>query len=440
MRPMETLRARDEGPAAGDPGAGCREYVDLERRRWLQAVRRVASGRGAATAPMGVALARGGTPGRDVLVFCMLRGGMDGLSLCVPHGDADYALHRGALAVPPPGLAGGALDLDGFFGLHPAAAPLLPAYLGGDLAFVHTAGSTDPTRSHFDAMKFIEGGVPNQNAAVVTEGWLGRHLASTPAADPTALLRGIALDSVFPLTLAGAPRALNTPALEDFDLQGYSSSRALRQVRLGRMYGRLEGVVGEGARATLDNIESMSTIDFAGYAPSGGAVYPDTDFGQAFRSAAALIKADRGVEAIEIDRGGWDHHDAQGVMAGTFHDMVEELAATLAAFRSDLGALMGSVTVVCLTEFGRRVDANGSGGTDHGRGSCMLVLGGNVNGGQVVRSWTGLDPATLDDLALPVAIDYRDVLVELLQDRMGDGAAAARFPGHSFSDLGLFRA
>lgn len=432
-----------QNPASSASTDGCTEFVDIQRRRLFEAARRgafriVADG-AAATTTASVGFARGGSPSRDVLVFCMLRGGMDGLSFCVPHADPDYASMRGGLAVPPPGSTGGALDLDGFFGLHPAASALMDAYSAGDLALVHTAGSTDPTRSHFDAMKFIEGGVPNQNAAGVTLGWLGKHLAGTTPMDPGALLRGLALDNVFPLTLAGAPRTLNVPRLVDFDLEGYSSSRATRQLRLRRMYERDTGVVGAGATAILDNIDSMSTIDFAGYTPSSGATYPDSSFGDAFKSAAALIKADRGVEAIQIDRGNWDHHDQQGVMNGTFNDMIGEFAETLAAFRTDLGALNGSVTVVCMTEFGRRVDANGSAGTDHGRASCMVVMGGHVEGGRVLRDWSGLDPNVLDDLALPVRIDYRDVLVELLRDRMGDTDPGSRFPGHTATDLGLFR-
>ncbi|MEL6430481.1 MAG: DUF1501 domain-containing protein [Planctomycetota bacterium] len=430
---------------------GCDEYVDVERRAALHALRRGAAAmvgrrrRGAAAlASSAAALPRvafaggGGAPARDVLVFWFLRGGMDGLSLCPPYADPDYVSMRGPLAVPPPGALGGALDLDGTFGLHPAAAALLPAYQAGDVAFVQGAGSTDPTRSHFDAMKLIEGGVPNQGASAVETGWLGRHVAAMPPAQPGALLRAAALDDVFPLTLAGAPQSLAIPKLAEFDLDGYGSTRALRQSRLRTMYEAIDGPLAAGALSTLDNIDALSSIDFDGYAPSGGAVYPDSTLGEAFRNTAALIKADRGVEVVEIDKGGWDHHDNQGVGAGRFFDMIGELCQSLGALHADLGSLMGSVTVACMTEFGRRVDANGSAGTDHGRASCMVLMGGNVVGGRVVRDWIGLGPAALDDLAVPVRIDYRDVLAELLTDRMGDPAAASRFPNHAPTDLGLF--
>lgn len=432
------------GPKAGS--AGCKEFLAAERRRWMAAVdqgllggamramasRSRAAGAAALAASIPkVAFAGDGEPTRDVLVFVMLRGGMDGLSLCVPHADPDYAPQRGSLAVPGPGQLNGVTDLDGFFGLSQAASALLPAYEDGDLAFIQTVGSTDPTRSHFDQMKFIEGGVPNQGASLVTSGWLGRHLASTGAVNPAASLRGVALDFTSPLTLAGAPKTLSIPRLPRFEFEGYPQTSAARKALLGGMYARESSALSSSAESTLSTIDVLSAIDFMNYVPDGGAVYPNSDFGARFKNAAALIKADVGVEAIEIDRARWDHHDDMGPIDGRLAIMLEELSQTLAAFRSDLGALMGNVTVVALSEFGRRVDANGAGGTDHGRGGCMLVMGGNVNGGQVIHDWVGLDPLVLDELALPVRIDYRDILIEILSERLGNTAAASLFPNHA---------
>lgn len=431
----------------GTNDSGCNEYVNLERRRVFEALGRgfhaaragtgairrampAATAAAASVAAPRVALAAAGAPTQDIIVYVMLRGGMDGLTLCAPYGDPDYQAQRGALAIPPPGALNGAVDLDGFFGLAPAAASLLPAYQSGDLALIHTAGSTDPTRSHFDAMRFIEGGVPNQNASLILDGWLGRHMNAVPARDPLAGMRGASLDWVAPLTLAGAPKTLSISNFTEFELEGYGSSRQARKQVLRDMYQTQAAPVGPAALATLDVVDVLSAIDFENYAPSGGAQYPDTEFGNRFKNAAALIKADIGVETLEIDRGGWDHHEAMGPINGQLASMLEELSQTLGAFRSDLGSLMGSVTVVALSEFGRRVDANGSAGTDHGRGGCMLVMGGNVNGGQVVRDWVGLDPQNLDDLALPVRIDYRDILIEILEDRLGNPNALGLFPNH----------
>ncbi|QDV07466.1 hypothetical protein Poly30_29920 [Planctomycetes bacterium Poly30] len=384
-----------------------------------------------------ITLAASGGPARDVLVFVMLRGGMDGLSLCVPYADPDYAWQRGNLALPGPGQVDGVTDLDGFFGLSQAASALLPAYLAGDLLFVQTAGSPDPTRSHFDAMKFIEGGVPNQAAPVITTGWLGRHLAGVPAVSPAAKLRGVAIDFTAPLTLAGAPATLSIPDPSDFAFNGYQSSRLARQEVLRDLYAFESQPIRGAAEATLDTIDLLAGLNFENYVPSGGAVYPDTEFGDRFKAAAALIKAGIGIEAIEIDRGGWDHHDNLGPVSGQMAEMLAELSQTLLAFRLDLGVLMNDVTVAAMSEFGRRVDANGSGGVDHGRGGCMLVMGGHVNGGQVLHDWVGLDPAVLDDKALPVRIDYRDVLIEILRDRMGNAAAGALFPNHVPTDWGI---
>ena len=441
------------GPnGAGPNELGCAEFVQAERRRWMSAVdqgllgghlggavrglagRRAKAGAAALAAanlPKVAFAGGGGAPTRDVLVFVMLRGGMDGLSLCVPHADPDYAWQRGNLAVPGPGQMNGVTDLDGFFGLSPAASALLPAYQAGELAFIHTVGSTDPTRSHFDQMKFMEGGVPNQGASLVTSGWLGRHLSAAPPTDPAASLRGVAIDFKSPLTLAGGPKTLSIPQLANFEFAGFTYSDSARKALLANMYARESDALRSAALSSLATVDVLGGIDFQNYAPSGGAVYPNAEFAARFKNAAALIKADVGVEVIEIDRGGWDHHDNMGPNDGRLADLLGELSQTLAAFRTDLGALMANVTVVAISEFGRRVDANGADGTDHGRGGCMMVMGGNVNGGQVIRDWVGLDPMMLDDLALPVRVDYRDILTEILVERLGNPGAAALFPNHT---------
>ena len=389
---MQQQQPQGSSESASDHN-GCDDFIQTERRRMIEVVSRSLFGAGkgrlgraSAIAGTGalslgqsqVTFAASGNPTRDVLVFVMLRGGMDGLSLCVPHGDPDYAAQRGNLALPRPSQSGGVTDLDGFFGLSPSAAALLPAYQAGDLAFIQTVGSTDPTRSHFDAMKFIEGGVPNQQSVGSNTGWLGRHLAGIAPVNPQAPLRATAVDYIFPLTMAGAPDTLNIPDLQNFNFGGYSQSTGTRRAVLRDLYSdQLEPLRG-AAVATLDTVDVLTGIDFENYVPSGGAVYPDTEFGRRFRSAATLIKAGVGVEAIQIDRGGWDHHENMGPVNGTLAQMLEELSQTLAAFRLDLGSVMNDVTVVAQSEFGRRVDVNGSAGTDHGRGGCMLVMGGNV--------------------------------------------------------------
>ena len=428
---------------------GCDEFVNLEKRAFIEGAMRGIRGLAGRTAQpataattavsSSVAFAQSGTPVRDVIVFVMLRGGMDGLSFCVPHADPDYASMRGPLAVPPPGQLNGAIDLDGFFGLNPAAAALLPIYQSGELAIVNTAGSTNESRSHFDAMRFIEGGTPDPGTPPRTDGWLGRHLAGVAPVDPNASLRGVAIDWTAPQTILGGPKTLTIPDPSNFDIGGHWNTSQQRQDRIAAMYAERDDPIRSAALDSLSTISTLAAIDFNGYTPTGGAVYPVGDLGGRFERAAALIKAGIGVEAIEIDRGAWDHHDDLGPINGQFATMIAELSEALAAFYTDLGSLTNSVTIAVMSEFGRRVDANGSGGTDHGRGGCMLLLGGNVNGGQIVHDWPGLDPQVLDDLALPVRIDYRDVLIEVLRDRAAHAGAAAIFPGHAHVDWGLVR-
>lgn len=410
---------------------GCSDYAALTRRRLLQG-----GALGAATMALPrAAFARAGG-NRDVLVLVFLRGGMDGLTLCAPYADSHYYTHRPTLAVPPPGQANGAVDLDGFFGLAPSAAALLPSFVAGDLAIVHTAGSTDPTRSHFDAMKFIEGGVPNQNAGGISTGWLARHLLSVSPAG-TNSVRALALDALLPFSMAGSEAVLSVPDPSSFDFGGWNNTASARRQLLTTLYESAPEPQRSGALATLAMIDVLAAIDFASYAPSGGAVYPATDFGTSLMQTAALIKANIGLEAIEVDYGGWDHHTQMGPLSGQLAGMLGDLTQSLAALRLDLGSTMDRVTVVVHSEFGRRVDQNGSAGTDHGRGTCMLVMGGNVNGGQVYRNWTSLATNQLDNFALPVRIDYRDVLFEVLDRRMGGTDLGFVFPNHTPTALGV---
>ncbi len=373
---------------------------------------------------------------RDVFVQVFLRGAMDGLTTVVPHGDPDYYAARPTLAVPPPGQVNGALDLDGFFGLAPAAAPLLTPYQSGHLAIVHASGSVDPTRSHFDAftkMEFGESGLP---PGTVTNGWLARHLIQVGATS-SALLRAVGADDILPQTLAGAPNALPIPNMGSFLFPGDPSSAVERVALLTDMFAGESPPVGPTALRTFDSIDLMSQIDFAGYVPAGGAQYPNSRFGDQLRSTATLIKANVGVEAITIDYGGWDLHAQLGPLDGTMAAMLDDLTRGLEAFYIDMASMLNDVTLACVSEFGRRVAENSSAGVDHGHGNAMLVMGGGINGGQVIANWPGLAPAQLDDGAVAITIDYRDVLGEILERRMGATDLGAIFPQHVFTTHGV---
>jgi uncharacterized protein (DUF1501 family) len=377
---------------------------------------------------------------RDVIIWIYLRGAADGLSMCVPWGDDAYYDARPTIAVPRPdsGSPGSCIDLDGFFGLPAAMASLRPAYLDGQLLFVHTCGSPDPSRSHFDAQRFMEVGKV-ADASLLT-GWLGRHLASVAPADPAAMLRAVGISTGLQRVLVGGPSTIPVPDLDTFGLLGSSSTRQARSNALRDMYAQVNDRLQATAVTTLSTVNLLDSIDFAGYRPSGGAQYLATDqLGYAMKTSAALIKAQVGVEAIAIDVNGWDTHSAQGVVAGTMAALMSRLASALSAFQRDMsGPGSPGYVVAVVSEFGRRVHENGSQGTDHGHGNAMMLMGPSIAGGRVLHEWQGLDLEHLYDYAdLPVRIDYRDVLSEIIEHRLGNADLATVFPGFTPTRRGV---
>lgn len=415
---------------------GCDELRAWSRRRFLQG----AAGLGALGATPGV-LPRfvrnlAGSGQRDTLVYIFLRGGIDGLSTVVPYTDGDYYAARPTLAVAAPGQTDGCLDLDGFFGLNPNAAPLMPAWSDGRLAFVHASGSTDPTRSHFEAFRKMELGVPNQSLFSVSEGWMARHLIETPSLAGGSL-RCATIQDIMPLSLAGAPQTLPIPDFGAYELPGDPATLTDRKATLGLMYGSEAAPVGPSALDALGTFELLDGFDLGGYVPANGAVYPDTDFGQAIRQTAAVIKADLGVEVLMVELNGFDHHNEQGPIQGRLADLLDEVSKSLAALYDDLGTAMDRTLVVAHSEFGRRVAENGSDGTDHGHGGVMMLMGSTVQGGQVHGSWPGLSAGALDQGDLAVTTDYRDVLGEVLTKRLDCPNLGAVFPNHTLSVPGV---
>jgi uncharacterized protein (DUF1501 family) len=378
---------------------------------------------------------------RDILVSIFLRGGADGLTLVPPFGEPSYYTLRPTIAIPRPdsGSATPALNLDGFFGLPTAMAALLPAYQSGQLLIVHATGSTDPSRSHFDAQFFMEIGKPG-DLNVVT-GWLGRHLASRPPMRVDAALRGIGFAFGLPQTLVGAPDTLPIPDPANFGLSGTSSTRAQRLAWLGTAYASERDPLRTAALNTQRTINTLSALNIGGYVPAGGAVYPGGSFGAALRSTGALIRADMGVEAVQIDIGGWDTHSAQGPLNGGMAVTMGQLAQGLAAFHADMNASnrMGRITVIAVSEFGRVARENASQGTDHGHGNVMFVMGGAVRGGRVLRIWPGLAAGQLyQNQDLQVTIDYRDILAEVVLRRLGNTNLDLVFPGFTPTMRGAF--
>ena len=373
---------------------------------------------------------------RPVLVHVFLRGAMDGLTTVVPHGDGDLYLWRPTLAIQPPGQTDGALDLDGFFGLAPAAAPLLTPYGNGHLAIVHAAGSIDPTRSHFDAFVRMEFGDPSLPLGVVNNGWITRYLVETEAL-ATSPLRAIGASSILPYSLNGASNALPIPDFQSFLFPGKASTAPQRVATFTDTYARRRPPVGPAGLDTIASIGILAGVDVAGYAPENGAQYPASTLGTRLRNTAALIKAGTGLEVVTVDVDGWDLHADLGPIAGNMAALLDDLTSSLEAFYLDLLGHLDDYLLVCVSEFGRHVQENASGGVDHGHGNAMFVMGGSVNGGQVFANWPGLSGNDLDQGDLAVTSDYRDVLGEILQERLGVTNLAAIFPQHSFTSLGV---
>jgi uncharacterized protein (DUF1501 family) len=365
----------------------------------------------------------------DVLLVIFLRGAADMLNMVVPHGEEAYYRLRPSLGVPRPDdlqteAEKRTIDLDGFFGLHPALRPLLPAWQEQHLAIVHACGAPDESRSHFKAMELMERGVVNERGPA--SGWIGRHLASLDTGNDSPL-RAIGLGELPQRSLYGTVPVSALRSIADFHLGGDAAAVVELQAALTCLYAGDEklGNIGQETLEILDILEKL-TPDLSSKA---GMQYAQEDFSRGLQQVSMLIKADVGLEVAAIDLGGWDTHFAQGATEGQMPGLMSELAAGLSAFHEDMYDHWGRLSVVVMTEFGRRAYENASLGTDHGHGGVMLLLGGNVKGGQVHGVWPGLEDGQLfgpGDLA--VTTDYRDVLGELCMKRLANPSLASVFP------------
>jgi uncharacterized protein (DUF1501 family) len=366
----------------------------------------------------------------DVLVAVFMRGGADGLNIIVPHGDKDYYSLRDtlALAQPKPVQPNSAIDLDGFFGLHPAMRPLKELFDQKVLAGVHAAGSPDPTHSHFDAMDYMERGTPGEKQ--MSTGWIGRHL-QVMASNNKSPFRAVGLGTIVQQSLRGPVPAIALQSIADYHLRGDSTELAQIQQTLASLYKGGDFLDVEGQQ-TLEAMQTLAKIAQSKYSPASGAHYPQGYYGQALATLAQLIKSEVGVEVAAVDIGGWDTHQQEGGDSGQMPRLLQEFSDGLHAFYTDLQDRMKNITVVTMSEFGRRAEENSSHGTDHGHGNVMFVMGGGVNGGKVYGDWPGLSQSKLygpGDLA--VTTDFRDVLGEIVTNRLANSNLAAVFPNYS---------
>ena len=371
---------------------------------------------------------------RKLLVAIFQRGAVDGLNMIVPHGDTHYYRLRPTIAIPRPGgdPMGSAIDLDGFFGLHPAMAPLAPLWGNGSLAVVHACGSPDNTRSHFDAQDYMESATPGVKAT--RDGWLNRYLqASSEERSP---LRGVALARTMPRSLEGTAPALAIGSVEEFGVRGAADAF---EEQYAETSDRLLGAAGNDAFAAMRTLQQAAARP---YRPAAGAQYPNTAFGKALAEIARLAKADVGLEVAFTELGNWDHHVNEGAVTGQIANRLDEFSRGLAALAADLGDRLADTVIVTMSEFGRAAAENGNGGTDHGHGNAMIVIGGNVRGG-VHGTWPGLDDARrFEGRDLAVTTDFRDVFSEIVTAHMGvpRDAVARIFPGyHPTATPGVIR-
>lgn len=372
---------------------------------------------------------------RDVLISIFLRGGIDGLTAVPPLGDARYAALRPNLALRPPGSASGtaAIDLNGFFGLHPAAAPLKSLYSAGRLAVVCATGVTSDNRSHFDMQDFMERAYLDKTG--VFTGWLNRHLEFT-ATGNLSPFRALAVGNAVPRTVRGAVPAVGLSTIARFGISTQASEHDYIDRALIDLFNQSSDIDRQ-SQAAFSAIDQLAKLGASSLPVENEANYPTTTFANGLKELAQMIKAGIGIEAATIDLGGWDHHDAQ---LTRINPLLDELSRSLLAFDTDMGARMANVSVVVMSEFGRRVRENASLGTDHGHGNVIFALGGGVNGGQVFGTWPTLNESALDQGDLQITTDYRAILADLLSKRGGNSNLAATLPGFSAgASLGLFK-
>ena len=359
------------------------------------------------------------------LVVIFQRGACDGLNVVVPYAEKNYYAMRPTIAIKPTEV----LDLDGFFGLHPAMASLKPLYDQGHLAVIHAAGSPDPTRSHFDAQDYMESGTPGLKST--PDGWLNRALQVDPTQGKPSPFRAVALGTQVPRTLQGRIPAVAVANLQDFSVAGRGPQTSQLSNAFQAMYDESSDTMLHGTgQETFEAVRMLKAADPAHYKPANSAIYPNTAFGNSMKQIAQLLKANLGVEAAFSDIGGWDTHQNQGGANGQLANRLREFSDTLAAFWRDMGDEAGDITLVTMSEFGRTAHQNGTGGTDHGHANVMFVLGGSVKGGRIHGRWPGLSNEQLNEgRDLVVTTDFRNVLGEAAYKTLGARRLDEIFPG-----------
>src|ERR1700722_2439783 len=393
-------------------------FMNLSRRYFLKNGGIAMLGMASLPSFLQRAVAATAAPNKKKMVVLFQRGAMDGLNVVVPFAEPNYYRLRPTIAIPQPkrGGADAAIDLDGFFGLHPSLQPLQPLFQNGQLAIVQAAGSPDPSRSHFDAQDFMESGTPGVKST--EDGWLNRALQISPEDQPSPF-RAVAFSPYLPRTLQGIAPAVAIPDLKQFRMNGPQQTV---EGGFEAMYAQTVDMAMRGVgRETFEAVDQLKKINPDTYQPQNGAQYPKSRFGQSLQEIAQLFKAEVGLEVAFLDSGGWDHHVNEGGVQGQLSNRLRDLGQGLAAFHQDMGDRMGDVVFVSMSEFGRTAHENGNRGTDHGHANCMLLMGGDIKGGRVYSRWPGMSDGQLyEGRDLAVTTDYRSVIGEIMTKHLGN--------------------
>lgn len=373
---------------------------------------------------------------KKIIVTIFQRGAVDGLNMIVPHGESEYYNLRRNIAVPKPMREGGAIDLDGFFGLHPALKPLEKFWNEKQLAIIHSAGSPDNTRSHFDAQDYMESGTPGYKAT--TDGWLNRVFQNNPDKQASPF-RAVAMTQQIPRTLMGRYPTVAMTNLQTFAIRAGQYTNSVQGGFEGIWQEQANDRLGETGKETFEAINYLKKANPAQYRPQNGARYPVNQFGNALRQIAQLIKAGVGMEAAFTDTPGlnWDTHANQANgngSRGQLANLLGQFGQGISAFATDLGDQMDDVVIITMSEFGRTAQENGTRGTDHGHGNAMLILGNSVRGGKVYGDWKGLRSSELDrGRYLAVTTDFRDVFAEVAAKHLKSKNLDKIFPRYSLN-------
>lgn len=366
---------------------------------------------------------------KKTLITIFQRGAVDGLNMVVPYGEDSYYSLRPGIGIQSPKKANGAIDLDGFFGLHPSLKPFETLWKNKQLAVIDSVGSPDNTRSHFDAQDYMESGTPGVKST--RDGWLNRVL-QTNSNDGASPFRAVAMTSQVPRSLIGRAPTVAMTNLADFSIKAGAYTNAVQGGFEGIWQEKVNGGLGETGKETFEAVNYLKQANPAKYKAENGAVYPNSPFGRSLLQIAQLIKAGIGLEIAFTDTPGlnWDTHANQGGATGQLANLLRDFSAGISALTTDLGKRMDDVIILTMSEFGRTARQNGTGGTDHGHGNAMFAIGNTVNGGKVYGDWTGLKSSQLNEgRDLAVTTDFREVFGEIASKHLANKDLDKVFPG-----------